>query len=170
MISLREGDRVAGLDSFYAVPNQSLKDTTDYVIGKETDLVLTGSSFVLKTRMSSGSMQEMKKIQAAFDVSATAEKERLIKLHKIEADDAITKASLSESQEELFQRSLQELEQKDNEIDRLKTDLAMLRLRSEESDRKLDKGIRKSEAITAKQKESGNSRNGLERGLILNSI
>ena len=47
-------------------------------------------------------------------MSATAEKERLIKLHKIEADDAITRASLSENQEELFQRSLQELQQKDN--------------------------------------------------------
>ena len=170
MIGLREGDRVAGLDSYYAVPNQSLKDATDYVTGKETDLVVTGSSIVLKTRMSSGSKQEMRKIQAAFNVSATAEKERLIKLDKILSDDAITRASLSENQEELFQRSLQELQQKDNEIYRLKSDLSMLRLNSDELDRKLGEEIKKSEAITAKQKESGNSRNGLERGLILNSF
>lgn len=167
-IGLKDSDRVSRVDSYYAVPNQTIQDATDYISQKEMDSVVGGSDIKLTSRMSSKGKQDMRNMKTAKDVIDSAEKERILKLQERVADEAVIRASLSENQEKLSERSLADMKFKDQEIERLQVELLELRLQSEESGRKLADYTKEAEAIIAKHVERDNSRSGLERGLLLN--
>ena len=97
-IGLKDVDRVAGFNSFYAVPNYSVKNVMDYVGMKETESVVTGSNIVLTSRMSSASKQTMRMIQAALDENGAVVRKKKKDLDERVESDATARASLSKNQ------------------------------------------------------------------------
>ena len=90
---------MAGLNSFFAVPNYSVKIVIDYVVMKETESVGKGSNIVLTSRMSSASKQTMRMIQATVDV-----RKKKRELDERVENDTTARASLTENQENFVKR------------------------------------------------------------------
>ena len=169
-IGLRDVDKVAGLNSFYAVPNYSIKNVIDYISIKETESVVTGSDIVLTSRMSSASKQAMRIIQAAIDENEAVVRQKKRDLDERVENDTIARASLTVNQERFVKRLFTDIEMKEKENERLEVLLSEAEAKLSESNMKLRQEMDRYDDVIEKQRELNSSRSGLERGLILNSV
>ena len=136
-IGLRDVDRVAGLNSFYAVPNYSIKNVIDYIGIKEAESVVTGSDIVLTSRMSSASKQAMRMIQAAVDENDAVVRQKKREYDERVESDRIARASLNENQEKLVKRLFTDMEMKEKENERLEVLLSEVETKLSETKVKL---------------------------------
>ena len=169
-IGLRDVDRVAGINSFYAVPNYSIKNIMDYVGLKETESVVTGSDIVLTSRMSSASKQTMRMMQAAADENDSVVKKKKRDFDERVENDTTARAYLSENQENFVKRLFTDLEIKEKENETLQMSLNEMEAKLAETSMKLREEMDKYDDLIEKQRELNSNRSGLERSLILNSV
>ena len=167
-IGLKDVDRVAGFNSFYAVPNYSVKNVMDYVGMKETESVVIGSDIVLTSRMSSASKQTMRMIQADENDAVVRKKKKDLD-ERVESD-ATTRASLYENQENFVKRLFTDFEIQEKENEALQVLLKEMEAKLTETNKKLREEMDRYDDLNEKQRELNISRSGLQRGLILNSV
>ena len=107
-VGLMAVDRVAGVNKFYALPNFSHAAVTTYLAIAENEAISRGSNIEPTVRLSSSS----KSILRNASIAAAREEELRLKAKERLDADAVERATLSETQELLFGRILEEYEMK----------------------------------------------------------
>lgn len=99
-IGLMPGDRVAGVDKYYAAPNVSRDALLSYLTSVENAVILRGSAIEFTTRLSSNSKLVAKKVADAAKLQVELD----LKRHEQTEADIIQRASLTGTQELFFAR------------------------------------------------------------------
>lgn len=112
-VGLTVSDRIDESDLFYALPNFSHDSVMSYLADAENEAVLRGSDIQPSPKLSSTSKAALRNIA----VAVAAEEKLRLKVIELQVVDDKERATLSESQELLFQRIQQEHDSRIRELE-----------------------------------------------------